>query len=178
MINLKKYNYFTGDKSSVASGVSSVVNFLDLTGHNYILFTPPKPSESNKLYDLCLYHYLNNKIEFNNIDDFKEKILNKSNLFRVDLIVFDFWSKKKMNWDNYLDIIKDLPQNFIIVTKEFQYKSTDDVNDFLLQMEYKELHRTENWLTDRITGSTVTLDSLKKSYIRDKKIEHLFGDEK
>ena len=64
MIDLKKYNYLTGDVSSVASGVSNIVNFLDLAGYNYILFTPPKPSESNKIHDLCLYHYLNNKIEF------------------------------------------------------------------------------------------------------------------
>ena len=176
MIDLKKYNYFTGDVSSVASGVSSIVNFLDLAGYNYILFTPPKPSESNKIHDLCLYHYLNNKIEFDNIDDFKESILDKSNLFRVDLIVFDFWSKRKINWSSYLEVIKDLPQNFIIVSKEFQYKSTDDVNDFLLQTEYKELHKSDIWLTDRINGSTATIDSLKKSYIRDKKIEHLFGN--
>lgn len=175
MIDLKKYNYFTGDVSSVASGVSSIVNFLDLAGYNYVLFTPPKPSESNKIHDLCLYHYLNNKIEFDNIDDFKEKILNKSNLFRVDLIVFDFWSKRKMNWGSYFDVIKDLPQNFIIVSKEFQYKSTDDVNDFLLQNEYKDLNKSDNWITDRINGTTATIDSLKKSYIRDKKIEHLFG---
>ena len=176
MIDLRKYNYFTGDVSSVASGVSSIVKFLDLAGYNYILFTPPKPSESNKIHDLCLYHHLSNKIEFDNIDDFKEKILNKSNLFRVDLIVFDFWSKRKMNWSSYLEVIKDLPQNFIIVSKEFQYKSTDDVNDFLLQQEYKDLHKSENWITDRINGTTATIDSLKKAYIRDKKIEHLFGD--
>jgi len=175
MIDLRKYNYFTGDVSSVASGVSSIVKFLDLAGYNYILFTPPKPSESNKIHDLCLYHHLSNKIEFDNIDDFKEKILNKSNLFRVDLIVFDFWSKRKMNWSSYLEVIKDLPQNFIIVSKEFQYKSTDDVNDFLLQQEYKDLHKSENWITDRINGTTATIDSLKKAYIRDKKIEHLFG---
>jgi len=175
MIDLRKYNYFTGDVSSVANGVSSIVKFLDLAGYNYILFTPPKPSESNKIHDLCLYHHLSNKIEFDNIDDFKEKILNKSNLFRVDLIVFDFWSKRKMNWSSYLEVIKNLPQNFIIVSKEFQYKSTDDVNDFLLQQEYKDLHKSENWITDRINGTTATIDSLKKSYIRDKKIEHLFG---
>jgi hypothetical protein len=175
MIDLRKYNYFTGDVSSVASGVSSIVKFLDLAGYNYILFTPPKPSESNKIHDLCLYHHLSNKIEFDNIDDFSEKILNKSNLFRVDLIVFDFWSKRKMNWSSYLEVIKDLPQNFIIVSKEFQYKSTDDVNDFLLQQEYKDLHKSENWITDRINGTTATIDSLKKAYIRDKKIEHLFG---
>lgn len=175
MVDLKKYNYFTGDVSSVARGVSDVVNFLDLAGYNYILFTPPRPSESNKIHDLCLYHHLSNKIEFDNIDDFKEKILNKSNLFRVDLIVFDFWSKR--NWSSYYDVIKDLPQNFIIVSKEFQYKSSDDVNDFLLQTEYKDLHKSDTWLTDRINGTTATIDSLKKAYIRDKKLEHLFGNE-
>jgi hypothetical protein len=177
MIDLKKYNYFTGDKSSVAFGVSDIVKFLDLAGHNYVLFTPPKPTGSSKVHDICLYHYLDNKIEFNNIDEFKDKILDKSNLFRVDLIVFDFWSIKKMNWSYYLNEIVNLSQNFIIVAKEFQYKTTDDVNDFLLQTEYKELHKTDNWLTDRINKNTATIDSLKKAYIRDKKLEHLFGDE-
>ena len=177
MIDLKKYNYFTGDKSSVAYGVSDIVKFLDLAGHNYVLFTLPRPTGSSKVHDICLYHYLDNKIEFNNIDDFKDKILDKSNLFRVDLIVFDFWSIKKMNWSYYLNEITNLPQNFIIVAKEFQYKTTDDVNDFLLQTEYKDLHKTDNWITDRINKNTTPIDSLKKAYIRDKKLEHLFGDE-
>lgn len=177
MVDLKKYNYFTGDKSSVASGVTDIVKFLDLAGYNYILFTPPRPTGSSKVHDICLYHYLDNKIEFNNIDDFKEKILNKSNLFRVDLIVFDFWSIKKMNWSTYLKEIENLTQKFIIIAKEFQYKTTDDVNDFLIQTEYKELYKSETWLTDKINNTSATIDSLKKSYIRDKKIEHLFGDE-
>jgi hypothetical protein len=82
-----------------------------------------------------------------------------------------------MNWSNYLNEIVNLSQNFIIVAKEFQYKTTDDVNDFLLQTEYKELHKTDNWITDRINKNTATIDSLKKAYIRDKKLEHLFGDE-
>jgi hypothetical protein len=177
MVDLKKYNYFTGDVSSVASGVSSIVNFLDLAGHNYVLFTPPKPSESSKIYDLCLYHHLSNKIEFQNLEDFKEKIFNKSNLFRVDLIVFDFWSKKRINWEPFLNEIKNLTQKIIIVAKEFQYKSTDDVNDFLLRSEYKDIHKHETWLTDKITGNSATIESLKKAYIRDKKIEHLFGND-
>ena len=57
MIDLKKYNYFTGDKSSVAYGVSDIVKFLDLAGHNYVLFTPPRPTGSSKFHDICLYHY-------------------------------------------------------------------------------------------------------------------------
>jgi hypothetical protein len=47
----------------------------------------------------------------------------------------------------------------------------------LLQQEYKDLHKSENWITDRINGTTATIDSLKKAYIRDKKLEHLFGNE-
>jgi hypothetical protein len=177
MVDLKKYNFFTGDKSSLGSGVSDIVRFLDLAGYNYVLFTPPRPSSSNKIYDLCLYHYLDNKIEFNNIDDFRDKILNKSNLFRVDLIIFDFWSIKKMNWSSYIKELENLSQKFIIVAKEFHYKTTDDVNDFHIRSEYKEQYKTDIWVTDKINNTTATVDSLKKSYIRDKKIEHLFGNE-
>jgi hypothetical protein len=175
MIDLKKYNYFTGDKSEVSSGVSQIVNFLDLAGHNYVLFTPPRTTDSNKIYDICLYHYLSNKIEFQNLEDFKEKILNKSNLFRVDLIVFDFWSK--MDWEPFLNEIKSLPQKFIIVTKEFNYKSTDDVNDFNIRREYKSLKNSVIWLTDNQKNQSNNIESLKMSYIRDKKLEYLFKKE-
>jgi hypothetical protein len=174
MVDLKKYNYFIGDKSSVAHGVSDIVKFLDLAGYNYILFTPPKSD------DTCLYHYLDNKIEFNNIDDFVDKITNKSNLFRVDLIVFDFWSiwsRKKMNWYNYLKSIENLSQDFIIVANEFSYKTSDDVNEFHLRKEYKDSLKSDIWLTDKINNTTSTLESLKLAYIRDKKIDNLFGED-
>ena len=101
MIDLKKYNYFTGDVSSVARGVSDLVKFLDLAGKNYILFSPPKSSNSDKIYDLCLYHFFENKILFDGIDEFIEKISNKSNLFRVDFIVVDLWSISKNNIFKY-----------------------------------------------------------------------------
>lgn len=178
MVDLKKYNYFTGDKSSVAHGVSDIVKFLDLAGHNYVLFTPKISTTSDKIFDVCLYHHLENKIEFNNLEDFRNKIQNKSNLFRVDIIVFDFWGKveNKINWLPFLKEIEELPQKFIIVTKEFHYKTSDDVNDFHLRQEYKDLYKSDNWLTDRINNTSATIESLKLSYIRDKKIEHLFGD--
>ena len=177
MVDLKRYNYFTGDTSSVAIGVSDIVNFLDLAGHNYVLFTPPKPSDGHKFNDLCLYHYLNNKIEFDNFEDFCEKISDKSNLFRVNLLVIDMWSIRKDNMWKYLNHLKNLELNIIIVAKEFHYKTSDDVNDFLIRNEYKDLHKHETWLSDKISGSTATIDSLKKAYIRDKKLQHLFGDE-
>lgn len=177
MIELKKYNYFTGNVSEVGSAVSQIVKFFDLAGRNYLLFTPIKPSSSSKFHDLCLYHYLENKIEFSNFDDFSEKISDKSNLFRVDLLVFDFWSVPKNTAWKYIELIEKLNIDCIIVAKEYHYKSTDDVNDFHIRSEYKDLHHNDIWITDNKTKSSATINSLKLSYIRDKKIDNIFGDD-
>ena len=177
MVDLKKYNYFTGDISEVGSGVGQIVNFFDLAGRNYVLFTPHKPSSSSKYHDICLYHYLNNKIEFSNFDDFFQKINDKSNLFRVDLIVFDFWSISKNNMWQFISEIDKLKIDAVIVAKEFHYKTGDDVNEFHIRKEYKDLHKVDTWITDKINNSTATIESLKLAYIRDKKLQHLFDNE-
>jgi hypothetical protein len=177
MIELKRYNYFTGNVSDVGSAVGQIVKFFDLAGRNYVLFTPIKPSSSSKYHDLCLYHYLENKIEFYNLEDFLDKMSNKSNLFRVDLLVFDFWSiPKNLLW-KYIEKIKEIEVDSIIVAKEYHYKSTDDVNDFHVRSEYKELHHNDVWITDNQTKVSSTIQSLKLSYIRDKKIDNIFGNE-
>ena len=177
MVNLKKYNYFTGEVNSVANGVSDIIKFLDLAGYNYVLFTPIKPSNSNKYYDLCLYHHLSNKIEFKDFSEFSEKISEPSNLFRVSLLVFDFWSLSKIDHWQYFNLIEKINIPSIIVSKEYHYKTSDDVNDFLIRQEYKDLFKSDIWITDKINNSTSTIESLKLAYIRDKKLEHLFGNE-
>ncbi len=174
MFDLKKYNYFTGDINCVRRGVADIVNFFDLAGRNYLMFTPPKISHHEKLNDLCLYHYLENKIDFLDIQDFSEKIADESNLFRVDLLVFDFWSIPKNELSSYILKIQKLQVDFIIVAKEYHYKTSDDVNDFLIRTEYKDLHKSDIWIHDKINGIQATIDSLRLAYIRDKKIEHLF----
>ncbi len=176
MIELKKYNYFTGNISEVGSAVSQIVKFFDLSGRNYLLFTPIKPSSSSKSHDICLYHYLENKIEFSNIDDFTEKISDKSNLFRVDLLVFDFWSVNKNNLWKYIEKINELNIDSIIVAKEYQYKSSDDVNDFLIRSEYKELHKSDIWIIDNQTKVSSTIESLRLAYVRNEKINNIFGN--
>ena len=102
---------------------------------------------------------------------------NKSNLFRVDLLVFDFWSIPKNTLWKYIEKIKEIGVDSIIVAKEYHYKSTDDVNDFHVRSEYKELHHNDVWITDNQTKVSSTLQSLKLSYIRDKKIDNIFGNE-
>ena len=63
------------------------------------------------------------------------------------------------------------------MAKEFHYKTGDDVNEFHIRKEYKDLHKVDTWITDKINNSTATIESLKLAYIRDKKLQHLFDNE-
>jgi hypothetical protein len=69
----------------------------------------------------------------------------------------------------------DLP--IIITSKEYTYIDSDDVNDFQIRTEYKEMFKSDIWISDKINNTTTTIESLKKSYIRDKKIEGLLGED-
>ncbi len=180
MIELKRCNYFTGDLTPVSNAVSSIVNFLELDGINPILFTPPKPSNSTSKNITNLIYYISPNITWENFEDFKSKIQNPSNRFKINLMIFDFWSLSKNEISKYKQIIDEFKINHIIVAKEYTYKKSDDVTDFHVKTEYKEFvssliaHRSEIWVTNKIDGWSATLDSLKTEYIRDKKIDDIF----
>ena len=90
MISLKKCNYFTGSASHVANAVSKIVKFLELDGYNHLLITPPKSSGSKET-NTGIFRDLPGYLEFRSYDDFERLISDKGNLFRINLIVFDFW---------------------------------------------------------------------------------------
>jgi hypothetical protein len=171
MIHLRKWNYFTGEIGDVSRGVSQIVKFLDLSGHNYLLLTGDKSKKN------CLFHFLENKIVYDDVSDFSKIIDNKSNLFRVNLLVIDLWSVSKSTQYKYFDILKKIDLPIIITSKEYTYIDSDDVNDFQIRTEYKEMFKSDIWISDKINNTTTTIESLKKSYIRDKKIEGLLGED-
>lgn len=180
MISIKKCNYITGDLSDIGSGVSQIVKFLELSGRNYLLLSTGKPT--TKIKTTSLYTYLSNQYTFSNIQDFKEILNNKSKLFRVDLLVFDFWNLSRTQIIEYKEEIDKLGIEHIIVAKEYHYKSTDDVNDYHIRRELKSdwlLSEFKSYIivTDNINKWTSNLEDLIKSYIRDKKIDNLFGNE-
>ena len=92
-------------------------------------------------------------------------------------MIFDFYSLSPWQILDYKKIIDELEIDHIIVGKEYHYKTSDDVNDFHIRKEYKELTKSEIYITDNISKWTSTLRSLSVSYIRDKKIDNIFGDE-
>lgn len=185
MIELKRCNYFTGDIACVSNAVNSIVKFLELDGRNPILFTPPKPISVKSKSVTNLIYYLNPQVIWHDFEEFKSMIEDPANRFRVNLMIFDFWTLSRGLIPKYKELIDKLDIDYIIVAKEYIYKDSDDVTDFHVKTEYKDLSawsnsgymstRSETWITNKIDGWTATLDSLKTGYIRDKKIDDIFN---
>ena len=171
MIQVKRCNYITGNPSDVSYAVNKIVNFLEMEGRNPVLFCKPKRSSSGS----TIKYLMDPKIEFHNLNHFEELLSNKGKLFRVDLLVFDFWHLNVSSIIEYKSFIDKLNIDYIILAKEYHYKSSDDVNDFHIKIESKELHINEYLITDKISGWSSNLSGLTKSYIRDKKIDQLFN---
>ncbi len=185
MIELRRCNYFTGEASCVSNAVSSIVRFLEVDGRNPILFTPPKPIGAKGKSITSLIYHLNPQVVWNDFEDFRSKIEDPANRFRVNLMIFDFWRLSRSSIPKYKELIDQLNIDYIIVAKEYIYKNSDDVADFHVKNEYKDLSansnsvymaaRSETWITNKIDGWTATLDSLKTGYIRDRKIDDIFN---
>ena len=185
MIFLRKCNFFTGTPSGVSNAVSKIVKFLELDGYNYLLLTPPNSSGS-KDTNTGINRNLPGYLEFRSFNDFEELILDKDNLFRINLLIFDFWYSSKEEIRRYRYLIDKLNIKYIILAKEFEYKDSEDVSDYHVEVKYSDFSSTsvlsgsfksDIFLSDKKNGWESTLDALKTSYIRDKKIDSLFDDE-
>lgn len=177
MILLKKCNYITGDLNSLAYAVFDIIKFLEDDGKTILLITPPRAStEDKKGVSTSIKYLFNNQFTFDSFSEFKSILENKSNLFRVDLLVFDFYHLSNWQISDYKKIIDELNIDHIIMAKEYRYKNTDDINDFHVRKEYKDLNKSEIYIKDNINNWTSSLNSLSLSYVRDKKIDNLFGD--
>lgn len=177
MITLKKYNYFTGTPNDVSNSVSKIVRFLELEEWNSILFCRENST---------IKHQMPNNFIFKNIENFRELISDPGNIFRCNLIVLDLWGFNLIEIDKFKSIVENLDIKIIILAKEFNYKTGDDVGDYHVITKYNNNItptslsfpiKSETIITERISNWTSTLDDLKKSYIRDKKIDKLFEDD-
>lgn len=173
MISLKKCNFITGDIQSVSFAVTKIVDFLEIDGRNILLFCKSKHSNTK---NTSLNYLINNTKEFNDLNQLKDLLNNSSVVFRCDLIIFDLWHLPLNSVLEYQTVIDKIGIDYIIVTREYHYKSSDDVNDYHISYDSpKNQNRSDFWITDKISGWTSNLDDLKISYIRDKKINQVFG---
>jgi hypothetical protein len=143
-----------------------------MEGRNPVLFCKPRSSNSTAT---TLKYLMDPKVEFNNIEEFTQVLNNKGNLFRVDLLVFDFWHLNVSSIIEYKQIIDKLNIDYIILAKEYHYKSSEDINDYHVKVESRDSYHSEYLITDKISGWSSNLENLSKSYIRNKKIDDIFN---
>jgi hypothetical protein len=171
MIPIKKCNFITGQKNDIIIGSNLIINFLELNGRNYLLLTNDFSST-----------LLSNKYIFNNLSEFKEIINNKSKLFRIDLLVFDFMNLSMSDVIEYKKEIDKLDITHIILAKQYYYKSSDDITDYHIRTEFEfdknkisSDFKSRIIITDNINKWSSDLENLIKSYIRSVKIDNLFN---
>ena len=94
MIQLKRCNYITGEPNDLGFAVSDIIRFLENDNKTPLLITPPRASTEEKSGISTPIKYLfTNQFTFDSFSQFKFILENKSNLFRVDLLVFDFYHR-------------------------------------------------------------------------------------
>ncbi len=169
MIEIKRCNYITGDNNSVSYGVSRIVDFLETSGRNPLLLY----NDSN------LKYFINgSKIKFDNFPEFQNILDNRSNLFRVDLLIIDLWYLKRLDQViNYKKLIDKLNIDYFIISESFHYKTSDDVRIYeLSKMPDDEVgfkHQPNYKITEKIVGWSSNLNDLAISWKRDKKIDDI-----
>lgn len=172
MIKIKRCNFITGDTHSVSYGLNQILNFFELVGKNILIFHPDP-----KYFRGYLTYFFNNRKSYSSFEDLKSQVLDDGVLFKVDLLILDIWHLKNLDID-YLNLIKSTGIDFIIVSRNYHYLSSDDVCDYHISVESGSKFNMDKYIiTDKINGWKSDIDSLKKSYIRDIKIDILFGNE-
>jgi hypothetical protein len=177
MITLKRCNYFTGNPHHVGYTIKHIIDFLENEGVNYLLISPPDniyfdrgTKKKKQGITTNLRYLLSNQITFKSFNEFNQILSNKSNLFRVNLLVFDFSLIGKFEMDEYKKVINNLGIDYLIASNEYHYINDGGVNDFHVRTEYKDLSKSETYITDNINKWTSSLKELEISYIRDIKI--------
>ena len=169
MIEIKRCNYITGDNNSVSFGLSRIIEFLETSGRTPLL-----------LYnDSSLKYFVNtSKIEFSSFSEFQDIIDNRSNLFRVDLLIIDLWYASRLDQIlSYKSSIDKLNIDHIIISKSFHYKNSDDIRIYELAKlpddEVSFKHQNNYKITEKIGGWSSNLNDLTISWKRDKKIDDI-----
>ena len=179
MIEIKRCNYVTGDAPSVSFGLSRIIDFLETSGRTPLFL-------SNPLKSLLLKYFIHtSRLDFEHISNLTNTLENKSNLFRVDLIIIDLWYIKTISSIiEFKELLDKVGIDYIIVSSKYHYKDSDDIRVYKIEKESIDVGNNslgsyhipdyKYWITDKIGGWRSTIDDLIISYRRDKKIDDIF----
>lgn len=169
-----KYNYFTSEYASGQFGcLSSLMKFMDTDGYNFFLLLNTKDYYKSPFRGSVYYN-----VEFNDITDLRYILEDKSNFFRVDLIVIDLMEMELediLRHKKELESIKGDYKFFIMCgdvtkmdidneTKVFDIKTSLVGDQTILKI------RTAYEIKDVKKGVSFTLSNLFDNYRRQLKI--------
>lgn len=176
----KKYNFFIQNNTPYST-VSKLMNFMEDDGYGFLLLL----SSKNYYKSPFRGSYTYNK-EFKNIEEFKSIISDKSNFFKVNVILLDLMG---MSTKEILLHKKELEQN---ISDDYMYffmcdeKTKESIIDKETKLFKVDVQMSYNWfnskdftsvhnLIDVETKSKFTLDSFFKDYIRKRKINNVLN---
>lgn len=164
MLNIGKYSLIVPEESSGNFILSRILDYYDLMGLNLISFYK----------DDDIKHFLNKREKYRNVGDLLKLI--ETNLFKLDCILI------QSDYDilKYVRKVTDLP--IILVSDSATFKEGIFDNRYSLYIERKDndiLNRedvdSEYYVRDLNKNTVISLSELKKSHVRDFKINLLFN---
>lgn len=181
MIDLKKFNYFSGEESAVGKAVYQICQMHELAGNMSILFHSRNGSE------IGLHHSMQPAHTYRTDAELSGMLHDAGLLFRADIVVIDAWKMKSERLYSVIGQLKDFAPNFIIMSESYHViKNSENVAEYTVQsnilhskqrnvagisMPIREtliMSKTENW--------SATTDELKASFVRDKRLDDLLGE--
>lgn len=180
MIDLKHFNYFSGEESAVGKAVYQICQMHELAGNMSILFHSRNNSEIGLHHSLQPAHSYQNNTELSNM------LGDKGLLFRVDIIVIDAWKMKTDSLDRLVEQMKNLSPVFIIMSQSYHIVSdNENIAEYTAQSNIVYGKRNINGfslplreilINSKTDGWSATTEDLKASFIRDKRLDDLLGD--
>jgi hypothetical protein len=185
MLDLKKVTYITGEPAAARDVIVELERLFELDGKCCVLLVPPKTA-IGPLSSSGLRYRIHTQLEYKNDKHLVDLIGDRSNFFRVDYILIDLWGISLKPASEKIEIIKRLGIPCIALAESYHISSDDDetaeyrattvLGEEMVQsaMGFKIYNRD---VVIQWGGQKATLASLKSSYIRDRKLDDLLGED-
>jgi hypothetical protein len=181
MIDLKHFNYFSGEESAVGKAVHQICQMQELAGNMAILFYYDYTTKIGLQYQMQPAHSYRTNIELSNM------LADKGLLFRTDIIVIDAWDMDSENLDRIVEQAKDLGPNLIIMAQSYHVVTNNEnvaeytAHSNLVEGKYRTLKSLqiplkETLIKSKTDGWSATTEDLKAAFIRDKRLDDLLGE--
>jgi hypothetical protein len=181
MIDLKHFNYFSGEESAVGKAVYQICQMQELAGNMAILF------HSRNGGEIGLHHSLQPAHTYRTYVDLSTMLADEGLLFRADIVVIDAWKMKSDQIDQIVGQVKNMKICLIIMAQSYHVVvNNENVSEYtvhsnLVEGKYKSYQGIQIPIRDiliksKTDGWSATTDDLKASFIRDKRLDDLLGE--